>query len=95
MNIYALTNRSVEIERIAEEFFKDEIIHKATKQPAKHFDINLVENTPLFTPPVVSEKRQKSRNIVKEDDPLLTTLTPFDRFCLVIHSVVGRNKITT
>lgn len=32
---------------------------------------------------------------IKEGDPLLTTLTPFDRFCLVIHSVVGRNKITT
>ena len=31
---------------------------------------------------------------IKEGDPLLTTLTPFDRFCLVIHSVVGRNKIT-
>ena len=32
---------------------------------------------------------------IKEGDPLLKTLTPFDRFCLVIHSVVGRNKITT
>ena len=31
---------------------------------------------------------------IKEGDLLLTTLTPFDRFCLVIHSVVGRNKIT-
>ena len=31
---------------------------------------------------------------IKEGDPMLTTLTPFDRFCLVIHSVVGRNKIT-
>ena len=31
---------------------------------------------------------------IKEGVPLLTTLTPFDRFCLVIHSVVGRNKIT-
>ena len=31
---------------------------------------------------------------IKEGDPLLTTLTPFDRFCLVIHSVVGRHKIT-
>ncbi len=31
---------------------------------------------------------------IKEGDPLLTTLTPFDKFCLAIHSVVGRNKIT-
>ena len=31
---------------------------------------------------------------IKEGVPLLTTLTHFDRFCLVIHSVVGRNKIT-
>lgn len=27
---------------------------------------------------------------IKEGDPLLTTLTPFDRFCLAIHSVVKR-----
>lgn len=31
---------------------------------------------------------------IKEGDPLLTTLTPFDRFCLVIHSVVERYKET-
>ena len=27
---------------------------------------------------------------IKEGDPLLTTLTPIDRFCLAIHSVVKR-----
>lgn len=31
---------------------------------------------------------------IKEGDLLLITLIPFDRFCLVIHSVVGRNRIT-
>lgn len=31
---------------------------------------------------------------IKEGDPLLTTLIPFDRFCLVIHSVVERYKET-
>ena len=29
---------------------------------------------------------------IREGDPLLTTLTPFDRFCLAIHSVVNRYK---
>ena len=28
----------------------------------------------------------------REGDPLLTTLTPFDRFCSAIHSVVERYK---
>ena len=27
---------------------------------------------------------------IREGDPSLTTLTPIDRFCLVIHSVVER-----
>ena len=27
---------------------------------------------------------------IREGDPSLTTLTPFDRFCLAIHSVVNR-----
>ena len=29
---------------------------------------------------------------IREGDPLLTTLTPFDRFCWAIHSVVDRAK---
>ena len=29
---------------------------------------------------------------IREGDPLLTTLTPFDRFCLAIHSVAERYK---
>jgi len=29
---------------------------------------------------------------ISEGDPLLTTLTPIDRFCLAIHSVVERYK---
>ena len=29
---------------------------------------------------------------IRDGDPLLTTLTPFDKFCMVIHSVVNRYK---
>ena len=29
---------------------------------------------------------------IREGDPLLTTLTPIDRFCMAIHSVVERVK---
>jgi AbrB family looped-hinge helix DNA binding protein len=29
---------------------------------------------------------------IREGDPLLTTLTSFDRFCLAIHSVAKRIK---
>ena len=29
---------------------------------------------------------------IREGDPLLTTLTPFDKFCAAIHSVVERAK---
>ena len=29
---------------------------------------------------------------IREGDPLLTTLTPFDKFCFAIHSVVEKYK---
>ena len=29
---------------------------------------------------------------IREGDPLLTTLTPIDRFCVAIHSVVKRMR---
>ena len=29
---------------------------------------------------------------IREGDPTLTSLTPFDRFCIAIHSVVNRYK---
>ena len=29
---------------------------------------------------------------IRESDPLLTTLTLFDKFCIAIHSVVNRHK---
>ena len=41
---------------------------------------------------IVIPKEIRRSFIIKKGDPLLTTLTPFDRFCLVIHSVVGRYK---
>ena len=31
---------------------------------------------------------------IREGDPLLTTLTPIDSFCMAIHSVVERYKET-
>ena len=31
---------------------------------------------------------------IREGEPLLTTLTPFDRFCIAVHSVVNRYKET-
>ena len=31
---------------------------------------------------------------IREGDPLHTTLTPFDRFCCAIHSVIKRYKET-
>jgi AbrB family looped-hinge helix DNA binding protein len=31
---------------------------------------------------------------IREGDPLVITLTPIDRFCLAIHSVVERYKKT-
>ena len=29
---------------------------------------------------------------IREGDPSLTTLTPFDRFCMAIHSLIERVK---
>ena len=29
---------------------------------------------------------------IREGDPSLTTLTPFDRFCMAIHNIVERAK---
>ena len=39
---------------------------------------------------VVIPKEIRRTMRIREGDPLLTTLTPFDRFCWVIHSVVER-----
>ena len=69
VHTYEIGGRGIEIERIADEFFKDEIIHKATHQKPKHYDIGLVEKPPLITP-VVSENGAKSINVVKDGDPL-------------------------
>ena len=39
---------------------------------------------------VVIPKEIRRTMRIREGDPLLTTLTPFDKFCLAIHSVVKR-----
>ena len=39
---------------------------------------------------VVIPKEIRRTLRIREGDPLLTTLTPIDRFCLAIHSVLER-----
>ena len=39
---------------------------------------------------VVIPKEIRRTMRIREGDPLLTTLTPIDRFCIAIHSVVKR-----
>ena len=41
---------------------------------------------------VVIPKEIRRTMRIREGDPSHTTLTPFDRFCLAIHSVVNRYK---
>ena len=41
---------------------------------------------------VVIPKEIRRTMRIGEGDPLLTTLTPSDKFCLAIHSVVNRAK---
>ena len=43
---------------------------------------------------VVIPKEIRRTMRIREGDPLLTTLTPIDRFCWAIHSVVERYKKT-
>ena len=39
---------------------------------------------------VVIPKEIRRTMRIREGDPLLTTLTPIDKFCIAIHSVVER-----
>ena len=39
---------------------------------------------------VVIPKEIRRTMRIREGDPLLTTLTPFDKFCIAIYSVVER-----
>ena len=41
---------------------------------------------------VVIPKEIRRTMRIREGDPPRTTLTPFDRFCLAVHSVEGRKK---
>ena len=41
---------------------------------------------------VVIPKEIRRTMRIREGDPLLTTLTPIDKFCWAIHSVVERYK---
>ena len=42
---------------------------------------------------IVVPKEIRRTMRIREGDPLLTTLTPFDKFCWAIHSLVNRYKI--
>ena len=42
---------------------------------------------------VVIPKEIRRTMRIREGDPLLTTLTPIDRFCAAIHSVLEQNKL--
>ena len=42
---------------------------------------------------VVIPKEIRRTMRIREGGPSLTTLTPFDKFCMAIHSVVERYKI--
>ena len=44
---------------------------------------------------VVIPKEIRHTMRIREGEPSQTTLTPFDMFCLAIHSVVERYKQTT
>ena len=44
---------------------------------------------------VVIPKEIRRTMRIREGDPLQTTLTPIDKFCFAIHSVVERYKRTT
>jgi AbrB family looped-hinge helix DNA binding protein len=41
---------------------------------------------------VVIPKEIRRTMRIREGDPLLTTLTPIDRFCIAIHSLIERVK---
>ena len=41
---------------------------------------------------VVIPKEIRRTLKIREGNPLLTTLTPFDKFCIAIHSLVERMK---
>ena len=41
---------------------------------------------------VVIPKEIRRTLRIREDEPLLTILTPIDRFCVAIHSVVNRHN---
>ena len=44
---------------------------------------------------VVIPKEIRRTMRIREGDPLLTTLTPIDKFCLAIHSVVARFNLSS
>ncbi len=69
VNDYQVTKKGIEIERITEEYFKEEIILKITHQAPKKLDINLASKQPLADV-VVNENEPNTLNIVKEGDPL-------------------------
>lgn len=69
INDYQVTKKGIEIERITEDYFKEEIILKITHQAQKQLDVFLALNKPLADDVVKTEKIY-SRNAVSKGDPL-------------------------
>ncbi|MCR4615504.1 MAG: recombinase family protein [Clostridiales bacterium] len=90
---YEIGGKGIEIERIAEDFFKEEIIHKVAKQAPKHYDIKLKEKAP-FSTDVVSENGSKSINVVKEGDPLEIYTDANGEVIFKKYSPVGELSVT-
>ena len=66
---------------------------------SKGFDLSVIFFASLLTRRddlgrVVIPKEIRRTMRIREGDPLLTPLTPFDKFCVAIHSVVERYKET-
>ena len=69
INDYQVTKKGIEIERITEDYFKEEIILKITHQAQKQLDVFLALNKPLADD-VVKTEEIYSRNAVNNGDPL-------------------------
>lgn len=69
INDYQVTKKGIEIERITEDYFKEEIILKITHQAQKQLDVFLALNKPLADD-VVKTEEIYSRNAINNGDPL-------------------------
>ena len=66
----------------------------AEPERAANFERGIIDSLSAVAVQTSNNRKDKvyDVNIISNGDPLLTTLTPFDRFCFAIHSVVNRYK---